>query len=103
VAAAFISLPLIFVSGHLHELMALTSWTPTALSKIGSMGAIDRTNGEQPDPGGEGEITSNAANSLSDIARLHARRQAAIASHRPLCISRARLLRAAFLPAVSAT
>ncbi|MEP6942158.1 MAG: OPT family oligopeptide transporter [Betaproteobacteria bacterium] len=70
---AFISLPLIFVLAVIcTNSMALTSWTPTgALSKITqfSMGAIDRTNpASNLIPAGmTGEISSNAANLLSDI------------------------------------
>ncbi len=70
---AFISLPLIFVLTVIcTNSMALTSWTPIgALSKITqfSMGAIDRTNpASNLIPAGmTGEISSNAANLLSDI------------------------------------
>lgn len=70
---AFISLPLIFVLTIIcTNSMALTSWTPTgALSKITqfSMGAIDSTNpASNLIPAGmTGEISSNAANLLSDI------------------------------------
>jgi uncharacterized oligopeptide transporter (OPT) family protein len=70
---AFISLPLIFVLSVIcTNSMALTSWTPTgALSKITqfSMGAIDRTNpASNLIPAGmTAEISSNAANLLSDI------------------------------------
>jgi uncharacterized oligopeptide transporter (OPT) family protein len=70
---AFISLPLIFVLAVIcTNSMALTSWTPTgALAKITqfSMGAIDRTNpASNLIPAGmTGEISSNAANLLSDI------------------------------------
>ena len=70
---AFISLPLIFVLAVIcTNSMALTSWTPTgALSKITqfSMGAIDRSNpASNLIPAGmTGEISSNAANLLSDI------------------------------------
>ena len=70
---AFVSLPLIFVLTVIcTNSMALTSWTPTgALSKITqfTMGAIDRVN-----PASNllpatmtAEISSNAANLLSDI------------------------------------
>jgi uncharacterized oligopeptide transporter (OPT) family protein len=70
---AFVSLPLIFVLSVIcTNSMALTSWTPTgALSKITqfSMGAIDRTNpASNLIPAGmTAEISSNAANLLSDI------------------------------------
>jgi uncharacterized oligopeptide transporter (OPT) family protein len=70
---AFISLPLIFVLTIIcTNSMALTSWTPTgALSKITqfTMGAIDHTNpASNLIPAGmTGEISSNAANLLSDI------------------------------------
>ncbi len=70
---AFISLPLIFVLTVIcTNSMALTSWTPTgALSKITqfTMGAIDHTNpASNLIPAGmTGEISSNAANLLSDI------------------------------------
>ena len=70
---AFISLPLIFVLSIIcTNSMALTSWTPIgALSKITqfSMGAIDRTNpASNLIPAGmTAEISSNAANLLSDI------------------------------------
>ena len=70
---AFISLPLIFVLSVIcTNSMALTSWTPVgALSKITqfSMGAIDHTNpASNLIPAGmTAEISSNAANLLSDI------------------------------------
>jgi uncharacterized oligopeptide transporter (OPT) family protein len=70
---AFISLPLILVLTVICiNSMALTSWTPTgALSKITqfTMGAIDRSNpASNLIPAGmTGEISSNAANLLSDI------------------------------------
>ncbi len=70
---AFVSLPLIFLLTVIcTNSMALTSWTPTgALSKITqfSMGAIDRANpASNLIPAGmTAEISSNAANLLSDI------------------------------------
>ncbi len=70
---AFISFPLIFVLTIIcTNSMALTSWTPTgALSKITqfTMGAIDRANpASNLIPAGmTAEISSNAANLLSDI------------------------------------
>ncbi|MBI5691192.1 MAG: OPT/YSL family transporter [Verrucomicrobia bacterium] len=70
---AFISLPLIFVLTIIcTNSMALTSWTPTgSLSKITqfTMGAIDRSNpASNLIPAGmTAEISSNAANLLSDI------------------------------------
>ena len=70
---ALVSLPLIFVLTIIcTNSMALTSWTPTgALSKITqfTMGAIDRTNpASNLIPAGmTAEISSNAANLLSDI------------------------------------
>ncbi|MBL9136589.1 MAG: OPT/YSL family transporter [Verrucomicrobiales bacterium] len=70
---ALISFPLIFVLAVIcTNAMALTSWMPTgALSKITqfTMGAIDRTNpASNLVPAGlTAEISSNAANLLSDI------------------------------------
>ncbi|MET0520302.1 MAG: OPT/YSL family transporter [Burkholderiaceae bacterium] len=70
---AVVSLPLIFVLTVIcTNSMALTSWTPTgALSKITqfTMGAIDRTNPASNllPAGMTSEISSNAANLLSDI------------------------------------
>jgi uncharacterized oligopeptide transporter (OPT) family protein len=70
---SFISLPLIFVLTVIcTNSMALTSWTPTgALSKITqfTMGTIDRTNPASNllPAGMTSEISSNAANLLSDI------------------------------------
>jgi uncharacterized oligopeptide transporter (OPT) family protein len=70
---AWISLPLIFVLTVIcTNSMALTSWAPVgALSKITqfSMGAIDRTNpASNLIPAGmTSEVSSNAANLLSDI------------------------------------
>jgi uncharacterized oligopeptide transporter (OPT) family protein len=70
---SFISLPLIFVLTVIcTNSMALTSWTPTgALSKITqfTMGAIDHANpANNLIPAGmTAEISSNAANLLSDI------------------------------------
>ncbi len=70
---ACVSLPLIFVLTVIcTNSMALTSWTPTgALSKITqfTMGAIDHTNpaGNLIPAGMTAEISSNAANLLSDI------------------------------------
>lgn len=70
---AFISLPLIFLLTVIcTNSMALTSWTPTgSLSKITqfTMGAIDSTNpASNLIPAGmTAEISSNAANLLSDI------------------------------------
>jgi OPT family oligopeptide transporter len=68
-----VSLPLIFVLTVIcTNSMALTSWTPTgSLAKITqfTMGALDRTNpGSNLLPAGmTAEISSNAANLLSDI------------------------------------
>jgi OPT family oligopeptide transporter len=68
-----VSLPLIFVLTVIcTNSMALTSWTPTgSLAKITqfTMGALDRTNpGSNLLPAGmTSEISSNAANLLSDI------------------------------------
>ncbi|MCL4687024.1 MAG: OPT/YSL family transporter [Burkholderiales bacterium] len=70
---ALVSLPLIFVLTVIcTNSMALTSWTPTgALSKITqfTMGAVDRANpASNLIPAGmTAEISSNAANLLSDI------------------------------------
>jgi len=70
---AFISFPLIFVLTIIcTNSMALTSWTPTgSLAKITqfTMAAFDRTNpASNLIPGGmTAEISSNAANLLSDI------------------------------------
>lgn len=70
---AFVSLPLIFVLAVIcTNSMALTSWTPTgALAKITqfTMGAIDHTNpASNLIPAGmTADISSNAANLLSDI------------------------------------
>jgi uncharacterized oligopeptide transporter (OPT) family protein len=70
---AIVSLPLIFVLSVIcTNSMALTSWTPTgALSKITqfTMGALDRSNpaANLLPAGMTAEISSNAANLLSDI------------------------------------
>ncbi|CAM3884686.1 OPT family oligopeptide transporter [Roseateles saccharophilus] len=70
---AVVSLPLIFVLSIIcTNSMALTSWTPTgALSKITqfTMGALDRSNpaANLLPAGMTAEISSNAANLLSDI------------------------------------